>query len=177
VVVAGIAGATACNGTWGVTRVNNTTLATWDLQGSTFSGAYTGGGTFARKWDMDTFINTTNGIFRSDAIYVGNGQGMTMTGASGASNARVWLDSGNNLRLVPSGTGFVIIRNVGDTQSTGTLVAGTAQFTPFTFSAIASNLTANGMIGFCSDCTIANPCAGGGTGAIAKRLNGVNVCN
>lgn len=29
----------------------------------------------------------------------------------------------------------------------------------------------------CSDCTIANPCAGSGSGALAKRLNGVWVCN
>jgi hypothetical protein len=36
---------------------------------------------------------------------------------------------------------------------------------------------ANGRIIYCSDCTIANPCAGAGTGAIAKRLNGVWVCN
>ncbi len=35
----------------------------------------------------------------------------------------------------------------------------------------------NGVIAYCSDCTIANPCAGAGTGAIAKRLNGVWVCN
>lgn len=36
---------------------------------------------------------------------------------------------------------------------------------------------ANGSIAFCSDCTITNPCAGGGTGALAKRLNGGWVCN
>lgn len=35
----------------------------------------------------------------------------------------------------------------------------------------------NGIVTYCSDCTIANPCAGVGTGAIAKRLNGVWVCN
>jgi len=35
----------------------------------------------------------------------------------------------------------------------------------------------NGSMIYCGDCTIANPCAGGGTGAIAKRLNGVWVCN
>lgn len=35
----------------------------------------------------------------------------------------------------------------------------------------------NGVSVYCSDCTIANPCAGSGTGAIAKRLNGVWVCN
>ena len=36
---------------------------------------------------------------------------------------------------------------------------------------------ANGTIAYCSDCAIASPCAGAGTGAIAKRLNSVWVCN
>lgn len=36
---------------------------------------------------------------------------------------------------------------------------------------------ANGSFFYCSDCTIANPCAGSGTGAFAKRLNAVWVCN
>lgn len=36
---------------------------------------------------------------------------------------------------------------------------------------------ANGTFKFCNDCTIANPCAAAGTGAFAKRLNGVWVCN
>lgn len=35
----------------------------------------------------------------------------------------------------------------------------------------------NGSMIYCSNCTVANPCAGAGTGAIAKRLNGVWVCN
>lgn len=36
---------------------------------------------------------------------------------------------------------------------------------------------ANGSFLYCSNCTIANPCATGGTGALAKRLNGAWVCN
>jgi hypothetical protein len=35
----------------------------------------------------------------------------------------------------------------------------------------------NGSIIYCSTCTVASPCAGGGAGAIAKRLNGAWVCN
>jgi hypothetical protein len=35
----------------------------------------------------------------------------------------------------------------------------------------------NGTVRYCSDCTIASPCAGAGTGAIAKRLNGAWICN
>jgi len=36
---------------------------------------------------------------------------------------------------------------------------------------------ANGIITYCDDCTVASPCAGSGTGAFAKRLNGAWVCN
>jgi hypothetical protein len=36
---------------------------------------------------------------------------------------------------------------------------------------------ANGIVLYCADCNIANPCTGSGTGAIAKRLNGVWICN
>jgi hypothetical protein len=36
---------------------------------------------------------------------------------------------------------------------------------------------ADGTFYFCPDCTVANPCAGSGTGALAKRLGGVWVCN
>jgi hypothetical protein len=35
----------------------------------------------------------------------------------------------------------------------------------------------NGTFLYCVDCVIANPCAGSGTGALAKRLNGIWVCN
>lgn len=35
----------------------------------------------------------------------------------------------------------------------------------------------NGTMTYCSDCMITNPCVGGGTGALAKRLNNVWVCN
>ncbi len=37
--------------------------------------------------------------------------------------------------------------------------------------------SANGTVIYCTDCTIASPCAGAGNGAIAKRLNGIWVCN
>jgi hypothetical protein len=70
------------------------------------------------------------------------------------------------------------------TSSAGTLAevlrwtkAGATRLAGFTFANIATVLTTNGDVGYCSDCTIANPCAGSGTGAIAKRLNGVSICN
>lgn len=36
---------------------------------------------------------------------------------------------------------------------------------------------ANGTINYCSDCTVAATCAAAGTGALAKRINSVWVCN
>ena len=35
----------------------------------------------------------------------------------------------------------------------------------------------NGQEIYCFDCAVANPCAGSGTGAVAKRINGSWVCN
>jgi hypothetical protein len=60
------------------------------------------------------------------------------------------------------------IRHANTTLNTLTL--GT-----FTFNNLGA--LANGTMRYCSDCAAANPCAGGGTGAIAKRLNGRWVCN
>lgn len=45
------------------------------------------------------------------------------------------------------------------------------------FANLAIPTPANGDIRYCPDCTIANPCAGSGTGAFAKRLNNIWVCN
>lgn len=44
-----------------------------------------------------------------------------------------------------------------------------------TFSGLSAR--SNGWIEYCSDCTVAATCAGSGTGALAKRLNGAWVCN
>jgi hypothetical protein len=40
-----------------------------------------------------------------------------------------------------------------------------------------STFPSNGTVLYCKDCTIAAVCSGGGTGALAKKLNGAWVCN
>jgi hypothetical protein len=63
---------------------------------------------------------------------------------------------------------------------TGATIAATQGWLPppIVFANIATAVgLGNGSVVYCSDCTIANPCAGAGTGAIAKRLNGAWVCN
>jgi hypothetical protein len=66
--------------------------------------------------------------------------------------------------------------NIGPTGVSGASVT-TNQFTliPTAFANLGRSI--DGTFYFCNDCTVANPCAGGGTGALAKRLNGVWVCN
>ncbi len=49
------------------------------------------------------------------------------------------------------------------------------QFAPDSYSFLGSQ--PNGTVTYCSNCTIANPCASGGTGAIAQKRDGVWVCN
>ncbi|HSB15232.1 MAG TPA: glycosyl hydrolase family 28-related protein, partial [Bryobacteraceae bacterium] len=44
------------------------------------------------------------------------------------------------------------------------------------FSRLPSSNVSNGATTYCSDCTVATPCASGGTGAMATRLNGAWSC-
>lgn len=92
-----------------------------------------------------------------------------------------YRDSTGDFRIL-AGTSFtnntgIIMDSTGTVNVNPLLLATKYQAAAFTFSNIGTTLSANGMFGYCSDCTIANPCAGSGTGAFAKRLNGVNVCN
>ncbi|HYE80379.1 MAG TPA: hypothetical protein VEI97_20570 [bacterium] len=54
-------------------------------------------------------------------------------------------------------------------------ILGLADGTTQTFANLGA--ATNGTMIYCSDCTFANPCAGAGTGAIAKRLNGAWRCD
>lgn len=48
-------------------------------------------------------------------------------------------------------------------------------FGPTTFASLGT--AGNGRVLYCSDCTKTTPCASGGSGALAKRLNGAWDCN
>lgn len=72
--------------------------------------------------------------------------------------------------VASAGTGCNASAGVGDISVGNAIWVGSTLFTNL-------GTPGNGKFVFCSDCTIANPCAGSGTGALAKRLNGVWVCN
>lgn len=62
-----------------------------------------------------------------------------------------------------------------DPSGVGTQVGGKLYLFSVAFGALGT--PQNGTLFYCSDCTIASPCAASGAGALAKRLNGVWVCN
>jgi len=62
----------------------------------------------------------------------------------------------------------------GSPTATGKLLLSDATLNYASLSGLAA---ANGSIVYCSDCTAAAPCASGGTGAIARRINGAWVCS
>lgn len=81
----------------------------------------------------------------------------------------------NAVTLSVSGTATITTLTVSGTTTLATTVADVLSLTGVSFASLGS--PSNGAIKYCSNCTIAAPCASGGTGAIAKRLNGGWVCN
>jgi len=92
------------------------------------------------------------GRFYADATAVGN-------------LPQLHIDDGTNekLRFNPGATGTVQLTTALQMQSV-------------TFSTLPAS-PVNGMVLYCSDCTIANPCAGSGKGALAKRIANSWICN
>lgn len=105
---------------------------------------------------------------------------LTISGKAGGGNATLALNvgSGVNAYLQPlsaTDESLQILNAGGAVTLTIDKTSGQLLTRGSTFANLGT--PANGYLVYCTDCTIANPCAGGGTGAIAKRLNGVWVCN
>ena len=98
----------------------------------------------------------------------GSGSAPAITDIAAKNTGPSWVAT-NSVSIV-NVTAGEIVRFVGGTASGSQQIWGACTF---------ANLgtPANGTMAYCSDCTVANPCAGSGTGALAKRLNGAWVCN
>lgn len=119
----------------------------------------------------------------SAAAYMqGSGGGSITLFNSGGTDFNL-LRFGGGTSVFPAlkrNTNFIEVRLADDSARTG--ITGTyynATGTILQSSSVFASLgtPSNGTFLYCSDCTIANPCAGAGTGAFAKRLNGAWVCN
>lgn len=97
-----------------------------------------------------------------------NGIAMSGTNPSITSNDNLIESAASSLYLRAT-TGAVIVDQPGGLQATLAILTSTA------FASLGT--PTNGTLIFCNNCTVANPCASGGTGALAKRLNGAWVCN
>lgn len=140
--------------------------------------------------------------YEADANITGNFIGALWnnannTGANALLHLRTIGDSAGNpfIKFDINGTQVASIGLDNSVAGNPFIIAGSATLGTTNLLSIASNGTtagmmqltaivqanlgapANGNIAYCADCAIANPCAGGGTGALAKRLNGVWVCN
>lgn len=104
---------------------------------------------------------------------------------------RHWRDgaSDTNPGVGTTGTSFIDSAGGAGAYSNSGLNVGGAAVSMSSFGLVSNLLTmspvlfvnlgtpANGTFANCADCTTTNPCAGSGTGAFAKRFNGVWVCN
>jgi hypothetical protein len=83
--------------------------------------------------------------------------------------------AGSTVQITNVGTPFAGYRFGPQGTTTPLLVTPQIQLAPVPFASLGTS--PNGSLVYCADCKVTNPCAGGGTGAIAKRLDGVWVCN
>ncbi len=133
----------------------------------------------AHVYGLVATANTNPG---ADVIRISQPAGCTVDGIDirGVSNQALWTNTLNNTinnRTFSAAAGFARLNySYSGLNRIQTVVdGGPVAYGGVTFANLGTPV--NGTFTFCSDCTIANPCAGGGTGAFAKRLNGVWVCN
>ncbi len=136
-------------------------------------------GTCAASW------TSTNCFFKGvviagNAMYTIGGAGISLSGGGGYS-----ID-GNNISNSTSGiflaagvTADIGPNRLSDVVTTKLTVSDNNPRVVLATSVTAATLPsgAPGSLLMCTDCTVANPCAGGGGGALAKRIGTAWVCN
>ena len=124
---------------------------------------------------------TSDVILSSNRLMNNSGTALTI----GAASSGNWNIANNNftsvttpVSVVDNSTNDTIVwtNNIGLTNIP---IRGRVLSTaPFTYSQLTTTPpNTNGSIVYCSDCTYANPVASGGSGAFARRINGVWVGN
>jgi hypothetical protein len=128
---------------------------------------------FVNKAPGSTFVASVDpsGSLRLHTVLV-NDRALQGARANGTAVDLLRKDAANRTLLDSSGEGvYMGAVAVQHASPAGYLMAGAG--TPFA----ALPAPMNGMIVYCTDCTMTNPCVSGGTGALAKRIGGVWVCN
>lgn len=161
--------------------------------GSTDRWVIAFGGTFFAATD-NTYDIGSVGANRPRNLHMGSfieGQEESEPAAPATNRYRLYSkDNGSGVSQLcarfATGASQCFAADSGDLLLADNLIAGAATggtnqlgaiFPGSVTQASLSGSATNGQVVYCSDCTIANPCAAAGTGALAKRLNGVWVCN
>ena len=121
----------------------------------------------ALRYNKDGPIILENPVFTDGAALVSYN--------SGGNTGRLTVMGGKFANATPFSMGSADTLTVKGAMTGTTKLPDQEQWATTLFASLGTPL--NGTVKYCSDCTIANPCAGAGTGAFAKRLNGVWVCN
>jgi hypothetical protein len=152
--------------------VRETTLQTGSIQLGGFDG---GGG--ARKSSLIVEGSTiVSGSARIAYKASSNTIWLVRHYASSTANVEALNTDDDRTYLIQTTGTEINLSQIPWSSSTTTLATMTGPIPPtLTFSALGT--PPNGTMLYCSDCTVANPCAAVGNGAFAKRLNGVWVCN
>lgn len=134
------------------------------------------------SWGFGDTDADTNALIVAQSLNV---QGLTAGGTSNQAG-KDWTLNASQSKGTGNG-GAIIFRTTPAGSSGTSLNSYATAFTiapdgviypkPYTHATLPTPVNGDGGMVFCSDCTIASPCASGGNGAIAKRLNGAWVCN
>lgn len=156
----------------------------------TFNGTSLKLGTGAGDASTAPIISTGTPDARYGALTLNNNSSNFMTFMESGVGGRgaIGFNAGSGTMLFKTQGGIdngTVAFSIGSGIATGTATpgaAGTIQWGSFLFINIGTVLTANGQMGYCSDCdpatAIDQTCtsAGAKTGNLAMRINGVNKC-
>ena len=118
------------------------------------------------------FVDSSGALRLHNNVVLINDQGLQGTKTNGTVADLLRKDRQNRTTLDSSGEGvYVGGLAVQHSSPAGYLMAGAG----VPFASLPAPM--NGMLVYCTDCAMTNPCVGRGTGAFAKRINGVWVCS
>lgn len=148
--------------------IASTGTTEFSIQGNTFDGC-------------NRVMSGMAGV-RIEGADVGDISGNTFRDISDTNGRAISINATAGSQISYSGNRFanIALSNVGNFVTGGDTVAENRDLDMIEHAGViftALGAHPNGTFVYCSDCTIANPCAAAGTGAHAKRLNGVWVCN
>ncbi len=140
------------------TRVHDNNVQVDELATYTFNG-------------LGEYAGANNNIFANNIANT-----ISLVGSSSRTPVNV-SSAGVATLASPVLTGTITVSGTvsGGLTVSGTTVSDVLRLTPNTFANLGA--PSNGTLMYCSDCAKATPCTGGGTGALAKRLNSAWDCN